>query len=409
LIRHQEEDIDFQFLTASKKLSGQNLDDFYQYEKSRKRLNEEFGSYRDLDSIRDKIVELNKIIQSLKENSRSVFSETQVHKVDRFIRNFRELIDRFQWSKKFSLSDLRRASITLRDGRSVISVIEMLSGLLEKLEEIESDLSQSLDDLMQKIDNLDRTKAKLEQNGYVYITILSNSRLLFCQTSSDPRIFDVIAEKVYFACPLTQVFLFLADTGRVNLLDISEGLLSYIESTDTAKKEIGNWYTYEFAPVKILAEIFQRCRDEDTEVALVSGGDYGNSLMLIQKEVNQFFHDKVVAIENKFKKITFKIKNSGQILLPEDLSHGELKKFGIYIWLKYTEIKDAIVLMDEVETNFHPDWQYSIVHELLEWSDNNQFILATHSYELCSAVTPAHVNEIEPRLNSKKQDSQDNQ
>jgi predicted ATP-binding protein involved in virulence len=61
-------------------------------------------------------------------------------------------------------------------------------------------------------------------------------------------------------------------------------------------------------------------------------------------------------------------------------------------------IEDSIVLMDEVEIAFHPDWQYQIVSDLAHWAPSNQYILATHSYELCQAVTPAHVKELEPKL-----------
>jgi len=85
-------------------------------------------------------------------------------------------------------------------------------------------------------------------------------------------------------------------------------------------------------------------------------------------------------------------------LQPEDLSHGELKRLSIYLWLKYRNIENAIVLMDEVEIAFHPDWQYQIISDLQEWAPSNQYILATHSYELCQALTPAHVKELEPKL-----------
>jgi predicted ATP-binding protein involved in virulence len=64
-------------------------------------------------------------------------------------------------------------------------------------------------------------------------------------------------------------------------------------------------------------------------------------------------------------------------------------------------MQDAIVLIDEIENGFHLDWQYTIVRNLVEWGKNNQYILATHSYELCTAVTPAHVKEIEPKLTTK--------
>jgi predicted ATPase len=56
--------------------------------------------------------------------------------------------------------------------------------------------------------------------------------------------------------------------------------------------------------------------------------------------------------------------------------------------------KDGIELMDEIEIAFHPDWQYLIVQDLETWGSGNQYILATHSVELCRAVTPKHVKDL---------------
>jgi len=417
VINYQGEDIDLRFLTASCRLSDQDLDFFYQYEQSKKELDQEMGSNFDfnqitakLNDVRKECTTLHEIIQSLnKMNIESAINESQRYKISRFIDSFQNLVNRYTWPIQVSsLKMFQVPRVIMQRGDNVSSMIEVLDELLENLRRIALDLDQALFKLIQQEQSLSEVREKLQQNGYTYLTVLSDQHLVFCQLSSSEPVLDAIAKQVYLACPLTQVLLFLEEKARMYLLNSSEGLLSYIEAASAAKKDIGNWYNYEFSPVKILAEVFQRCRDADTEVALSSGGNYGTSLMQIQKEVNQFFHDKTVLIENEFQTITFRKKDAHIPLMPEDLSHGELKKFGIYLWLKYTEIKDAIVLMDEVETNFHPDWQYSIVNELLEWSDNNQFILATHSHELCNAVTPAHVNEIEPRLNSKKQDSQEN-
>ena len=83
---------------------------------------------------------------------------------------------------------------------------------------------------------------------------------------------------------------------------------------------------------------------------------------------------------------------------PEDLSRGELKRLMVYAWLKANQTDDAIVLMDELEVSFHPDWQYGVARDLTEWAPKTQFLLATHSYDICRAVTPAHVRELEPKL-----------
>lgn len=46
------------------------------------------------------------------------------------------------------------------------------------------------------------------------------------------------------------------------------------------------------------------------------------------------------------------------------MSHGELKRLSLYMWLKFNKIENSIVLMDEVEIGLHPDWQYEIVNDL---------------------------------------------
>jgi len=125
-------------------------------------------------------------------------------------------------------------------------------------------------------------------------------------------------------------------------------------------------------------------------------GNYGDNFKKLKDELNSFLYDKTITVDKKLSKIIFKMEDIE--LLPEDLSHGELKKLGIYVWLKYFAIEDALVLMDEIEIALHPDWQYEIANELRKWSKNNQFILATHSYGLCDALTPGHIKELEPKL-----------
>ncbi|MDM8548934.1 AAA family ATPase [Desulfobacterales bacterium HSG2] len=81
-----------------------------------------------------------------------------------------------------------------------------------------------------------------------------------------------------------------------------------------------------------------------------------------------------------------------------------MKRLSLYMWTKYNKIEDAIVLMDEIEIALHPDWQYQIVRDLMQWTPNNQYILATHSFDLCEALTPAHVKELEPKLLKRTSD-----
>ena len=153
--------------------------------------------------------------------------------------------------------------------------------------------------------------------------------------------------------------------------------------------------------IDILLELFKKARDKDFKQAVEQGGNYGDNYVKLLAELNNLLTNKKINVQPDLSGINFKIDGDDTELYPEDLSHGELKRLCIYMWLKYNNIKDAIVLMDELEISFHPDWQYQIVRDLEEWGITNQYILATHSYEICQAVTPAHVKELEPKLSSK--------
>ncbi|WP_082081753.1 AAA family ATPase [Methylocucumis oryzae] len=134
---------------------------------------------------------------------------------------------------------------------------------------------------------------------------------------------------------------------------------------------------------------------------------YGTHYEQLENAINNLFIDgkKIIPLTIEQKRHTkdaiqsmgFKLL-SGEEIYPEDLSHGELKRLAIFVLIKYHEIHDSIVLIDEIENGFHPDWQYQIVRDLVQWGENNQYILATHSYELCNALTPAHVKELDPKL-----------
>ncbi|WP_107671426.1 ATP-binding protein [Cyanothece sp. BG0011] len=75
------------------------------------------------------------------------------------------------------------------------------------------------------------------------------------------------------------------------------------------------------------------------------------------------------------------------------INYQEQKIKALQEFFKKKKINNAIILMDGIENNLHPDWQYNIVHELASWGDN-QYLLATHSFYLCEALTPGHVKII---------------
>jgi Fe-S cluster assembly ATPase SufC len=210
---------------------------------------------------------------------------------------------------------------------------------------------------------------------------------------------DKISNKIFLAAPITQIFLFISPESRYRLFaKNSDG--DYDTDLKSSKSELPGFFTYDFAPVDLLIKAFTSARDEDFRTAIETEGEYGKRYKALLDDLNLLLVNKKVNISKDLSKITFKLdtNNENIELYPEDLSHGELKRLSIYLWIKYNKIEDAIVLMDEIEIGFHPDWQYEIIRDLEEWSPSNQYILATHSYQLCRALTPAHVRELEPKL-----------
>ncbi|MGL5064061.1 MAG: AAA family ATPase [Microcoleus sp.] len=214
-----------------------------------------------------------------------------------------------------------------------------------------------------------------------------------------------LSQKIFLASPSTQIFLFLPPDSRKLLFGNSSNGDNYYRILESARSELTGLFTYDFLAVELLIEAFKDARDRDFREAIKTGS-YGKNYQSLINELNTLLGNKMINLDEDLAGVNFHLCNNGETveLYPEDLSHGELKRLSIYVWLKLRNIQDAIVLMDEIETAFHPDWQYQIISDLKEWTPSNQYILATHSYELCQALTPAHVKEIEPKL--IKQESQ---
>jgi predicted ATPase len=209
-----------------------------------------------------------------------------------------------------------------------------------------------------------------------------------------------IAKNIFLASPITQSFLFVnRETRGLSFKAREAG--EYYREVEEHTKSLANFFAYDV--IDLLLRVFTRARDDDFRFA-IANGTYGNSYQKILKDLENVLGDKRVNIDMDFDGVGFsKEEKDGHIiqLYPEDLSHGELKRLSIFVWLKFNKIENSIVLMDEIEIALHPDWQYQIVRDLETWAPSNQYILATHSYELCHALTPAHVKEISPRLLKK--------
>ena len=249
----------------------------------------------------------------------------------------------------------------------------------------------------EKIDNDDITTLMFTESK-----LITELKCRFNNQSQEQAIslLEKISHKIFLAAPSTQVFLFLPQIYKKLLFrGSSKGDGGYYGILDSAKSALKGLFTYDFLAVELLIKLFLDARDRDFREAIKTG-NYGNNYQTIIKDLNLLLGNKRINLDEDFAGVNFKLYNNGETieLYPEDFSHGELKRLSIYVWLKFRNIEDAIVLMDEVEIAFHPDWQYQIISDLKEWAPSNQYILATHSYALCEALTPAHVKEIEPKL-----------
>lgn len=237
----------------------------------------------------------------------------------------------------------------------------------------------------------------------------NNTKVLVCKSNvlTYRELYDylkAISTNIFLAAPITQVFRFLDRANRRLLFSGGEESRKYYSQLEIAKSKLPGFFAYDPLDANILIQVFIAARDEDVRVAISHGGKYGETYQQVFKDLEQMLVDKQVKIDADFTCVSFsKIDSDGNTieLYPEDLSHGELKRLSLYMWLKFNKIENAIVLMDEIEIALHPDWQFQIVRDLQAWAPNNQYILATHSYELCQALTPAHVKEIEPKLFKK--------
>jgi len=256
----------------------------------------------------------------------------------------------------------------------------------------------------------------LLKENMICITSYSNdqadteSGYLFCRPTNIDindiyKLGGKLSQKIFLAAPSDQVFLFLPRESKKLLFtkkaekDDNKQTNNYYSALKDAKSNLKGFFTYYFFATDIFIEMFQNARDRDFEEA-VKTGVYGNHYNMLLNELNALLTNKKVNVTPDLSGVVFREERDGKTieLEPEDLSHGELKRLSIYMWLKHRKIEDSIVLMDEIENGFHLDWQYRIISDLKEWAPNNQYILATHSYDLCQSLTPKHVKELEPKL-----------
>lgn len=234
--------------------------------------------------------------------------------------------------------------------------------------------------------DLEKLKNILKEESLLYVTHLNNDKVLLLKSNMDNNLLKKLSSKVFLTAPNSQVFLFLSQKDKQKIFHDFNDYNKYDSYEDvilSTKGEIDGFFTYDFVATETILKAFDKAFMEDRKNKIKTG-KYGNNYDNLEQELNNFLEDKTISVNDDLKGIKF--KNYDKELSPEDLSHGELKKLSIYIWLKYLVEEDSIVLMDELDIALHPSWQYEIVKELSKWSKNTQFFLATHSPQILSST-----------------------
>jgi energy-coupling factor transporter ATP-binding protein EcfA2 len=206
-----------------------------------------------------------------------------------------------------------------------------------------------------------------------------------------------LSKQIFLAGQTTQPYIFLSNE---NIGDMINSDKSYEMTLEKARLEIGNLYNFNAFAVNEIIAAFKAALEEDAK-SMIQNGYYSSSFSDLTKELKFILGgNKEILPTPECDGLTIRYyiddKNYKELSLGE-LSHGELKRVCLYSWIRHNKASQSIVLIDEIENGLHPDWQYQIVKDLQEWGDN-QYILATHSFYLCEALTPRHVKELAPKM-----------
>jgi len=354
-------------------------------------------------------------------------------------------LERYQMALKRDLNALFKGGFVNLSITKLLGESSFRRPRLRNAEELHSYIKAQIDDLRAEIDEIrtgtelltdemNRIENILVEHDYKFIATYSHvvsmefepeARAIVCRASGQSAlkteaILAAVSSKIYLLGPSNQQYLFLNKLARKALLksqrrdsnidsdDDAGGArpqIQYMHHLDHAESVMPGFFAYDWLSVDPLVQLFVAARNEDFQHK-VKSGEYGNRYSELLNEANGLLLGKQVRplIDSESGLVSgiefIVVRSDGQEtpLSPEDLSQGELKRLMIYAWLRAHRAVDALVLIDEIEASFHPDWQYGIVRDLQEWAPKNQYILATHSYELCTALTPNHVRTLEPPL-----------
>lgn len=266
-------------------------------------------------------------------------------------------------------------------------------------------IEDKTDALNRRKDELDalliEKKELLKKDGFTFLTPFADGKLLLLlKSNACDEMLDKISKAVYLNGPDTQIYLFMSTEDKQSLLNKTNTTNyfdydkfgkeiyvanNYNDRIRKIKKELKNYYTYDFVSKDMILKACKKAFEEDNKEKLRTG-EFGSHYDKFIKSLNTFYDDKEIQITEDMEDVKFFLTSEKKELNPEDLSHGELKRLSIFIWLKYLIQEDSIILMDEIDIALHPKWLYKVANDLDEWTNDNQIILATHSPQIVSTT-----------------------
>jgi len=233
---------------------------------------------------------------------------------------------------------------------------------------------------IQHIQNIQHIKENKVINFVKFIIEVDNKvHYLNFYILDDTIYFDTTMSKYQLNDLSVNIFLAVPNSQRLFFVTREEN------KSDNIKDNIANFSTYSFATEEAIIRAFDVTKEQDF-IEVRKYDRYGTNYIDFKETLKECIDDKEIRENEDGTKILFKLKGNNEEILLEDLSHGESRKLGIYIWIKSIVKKDSIVLMDEPDIALHPKWQYELLDDLVKWSKGSQFILATHSPQILSST-----------------------
>ncbi|MCF6330818.1 MAG: AAA family ATPase [Sulfurimonas sp.] len=385
IIEHDEEKYNLNFSIIRSKTKNMNFnlyldikDTKIKITKYQKNINE----FREVLELKQELEETNRITPIIERNIRFLRKHISSEQEKNLLRKVERSDDIEGYKKLVNI---------------IISKNSLSENILNELEEIYSNIQKKLNEL----------EEELAESNLKYITHLDEHKnILLLKTKMPKELLILLSNKIFLTAPNSQIFLFLSDDEKHNIFSEFSNEednynnrhyynnTSYYDSVKRAKGLLGGFFTYDFASTELILKSFKKASEDDLKEKRKTG-IYGSKYDELTNELKDFLDGKEISENEDGNKVIFKSKNNQQELAPEDLSHGELKKLGIYIWLKYIVEENSIVLMDEVDIALHPKWQYELIKDLITWSKDSQFLLATHSPQILSSTYYKNLVKLE--------------